>query len=120
VPEIKKMSLRSSRDGAAGLALLAEGHAAGAALQNLLAGDAGRAHRQVHLLPASGAPAAHTGAQCIEWCGHRLFDDSSVAGNMPAGPQVIDATARTYRESATLPFAERLIAALRIQRFSAS
>jgi uncharacterized Ntn-hydrolase superfamily protein len=63
-------------------------------------------------MPASGAPAAHTGSQCIDWCGHQLFDDFSVAGNMLAGPQVIEATAQAYRESHSLPFAERLLVAM--------
>jgi uncharacterized Ntn-hydrolase superfamily protein len=41
-----------------------------------------------------------------------LFEDFSVAGNMLAGPEVIEATARAYRESAGQPMAERLLAAM--------
>jgi len=77
-----------------------------------VAADAGRAHRQLHVLPAKGAGAVHTGASCIDWCGHALFDDFSVAGNMLAGAQVVDATARAYLETAGRPLAERLLAAL--------
>jgi uncharacterized Ntn-hydrolase superfamily protein len=112
VGALSTQALMNPLYGAAGLALLAEGRSAEHALQQLLAGDEGRAHRQVHLLPASGAPAAHTGSQCIDWCGHQLFDDFSVAGNMLAGPQVIEATAQAYRESHSLPFAERLLVAM--------
>ena len=73
---------------------------------------AGRAQRQLHVLPAIGPPAAHTGDTCVDWCGHVLFDDFSVAGNMLAGPQVIAATADAYREAQGLPLAERLLAAM--------
>ncbi len=98
--------------GPAGLALLAAGQPAAEALAELIASDAGREHRQLHLLPATGPAAAHTGAACIDWCGHQLFDDFSVAGNMLAGPQVLAATADAYLSAAGLPLAERLLAAM--------
>lgn len=81
-------------------------------LAALLGADAGSALRQFHMIDASGRSAAHTGADCIDWCGHTLREGFSVAGNMLAGPQVIHATADSYAAHATLPFAERLIAAL--------
>lgn len=112
VGALSTQALMNPLYGAAGLALLADGEPAVQALQRLLAGDEGRAHRQVHLLPAVGAPVAHTGSQCIDWCGHQLFDDFSVAGNMLAGPQVIEATAQAYRDAHRLPFAERLLVAM--------
>ena len=98
--------------GPAGLALLGAGQPAAEALAELIASDAGREHRQLHLLPATGPAAAHTGAACIDWCGHQLFDDFSVAGNMLAGPQVLAATADAYLSAAGLPLAERLLAAM--------
>ncbi len=98
--------------GPAGLALLAEGRPAGEVVAALTAADAGRGHRQLHVLPATGSAAAHTGSQCIDWCGHGLFDDFSVAGNMLAGPQVIAATAQAFKASAGQPLAERLLAAM--------
>jgi uncharacterized Ntn-hydrolase superfamily protein len=81
-------------------------------LTELLAADTGSAQRQLHLIDALGRGAAHTGASCVDWCGHTLRDGFSVAGNMLAGPQVIQATADTYVARPALPFAERLIAAL--------
>jgi uncharacterized Ntn-hydrolase superfamily protein len=98
--------------GPAGVALLGEGRSAADVVATLTGADAGQAVRQLHVLPARGAPAAHTGASCIDACGHRLFDDFSVAGNMLAGPEVLEATARAYRENTTLPLAERLLAAM--------
>ncbi len=98
--------------GAAGLDLLAQGLAAETVLARLTAGDAGRPVRQVHALPANGPGAAHTGEACVDWCGHSLEPDFSVAGNMLAGPQVLAATARAFRDSQGQPLAERLMAAM--------
>ena len=62
---------------------------------------------------AAGRIAAYTGAECVDWCGHIARDDFSVAGNMLAGPAVIDETAAAYSAERALPFARRLIAAMR-------
>ena len=78
----------------------------------LTAADAGRDLRQLHMIDAQGRIAAHTGRACIEWCGQRAGDGYSVAGNMLAGPRVLDDTAATFEAGSALPFAERLIAAL--------
>jgi uncharacterized Ntn-hydrolase superfamily protein len=61
----------------------------------------------------AGSCTAHTGKDCVDWCGHLANDGFSIAGNMLAGPQVLDETAKTYRASAVLPFAQRLTAAMR-------
>ena len=98
--------------GPAGLAMLADGRAAGEVVAALTSADAGRAQRQLHVIAARGAGAAHTGEACVEWCGHRVFDDFSVAGNMLAGPQVLQATADAFIASAGRALAERLIAAM--------
>ena len=78
----------------------------------LVAGDAGRDHRQLHMIDAQGRIAAHTGAACIDWCGHRAGAGYSVAGNMLVGARVVDDTATAYEATGHLPFAERLVAAL--------
>jgi uncharacterized Ntn-hydrolase superfamily protein len=81
-------------------------------IERLTSADEGRSHRQLHLIGADGRSAAHTGSACVAWCGHTAGEGFSVAGNMLAGPQVIEATAEAYRVHAALPFAERLIAAM--------
>lgn len=91
---------------------LARGLAPERIVEQLTAPDEGRAHRQLHLIGADGRTAAYTGSSCVDWCGHTQGQGFSVAGNMLAGPQVIEATAAAYRDHAGLPFAERLIAAL--------
>jgi len=98
--------------GTNGLRLLKEGRSAAEVVGTLVAADAGRDHRQVHVLDARNTCAAHTGAACIDWCGHLIGDSFSVAGNMLAGARVLEDTAATYRERAELPLARRLIASL--------
>jgi uncharacterized Ntn-hydrolase superfamily protein len=98
--------------GPRGLRLLGEGVSAPDALGSMLAGDAGRDHRQVHMLDAAGRNAAHTGAACVEWCGHKLGPGFSVAGNMLAGSRVVEDTFTAYADNTSLPFAERLLAAM--------
>lgn len=95
------------------LRLLREGLAPAETVAALIASDPGGAHRQLHMLDARGRSARHTGSACIDWCGDLGGPDLSVAGNMLAGPEVIQATARAYQAATALPFAQRLIAALK-------
>ena len=74
--------------------------------------DAGREHRQLHMIDRAGRIAAHTGTACIDWCGHRMGAGYSVAGNMLVGARVLDDTAAAYEASSALPFAERLLVAM--------
>ena len=98
--------------GARGLDLLARGRSAGEVVADLTAADAGRDQRQLHVMPAHGAAAAHTGSACVGWCGQQLHDDFSVAGNMLAGPEVLQATADAFIASQGKPLAQRLLAAM--------
>lgn len=94
------------------LEAMARGEPPSDIVARLAAADAGGDHRQLHLIDAKGRIGAHTGAACIEWCGHRAGFKYSVAGNMLAGPQVLEATAHAFEMSAGRPLGERLIAAL--------
>jgi len=96
-----------------GLRLIREGVSAADVVRILVTPDAGREHRQVHVMAADGKFATHTGAECVPWCGHWIGEDMSVAGNMLAGPQVISETVRTMRERAGLALPRRLIEAMR-------
>ncbi|MGY6633670.1 MAG: DUF1028 domain-containing protein [Alkalilacustris sp.] len=97
--------------GVEALALLSEGAPAPAVIDALVAMDAGHPHRQVHLVDAAGRAAAFTGSDCVDWCGQLVGDGVSVAGNMLAGPQVLDATLTAF-DRAALPLAERLLVAM--------
>jgi uncharacterized Ntn-hydrolase superfamily protein len=112
VGAVATQALMNPLYGPAGLTLLAQGLPPGAVVAALTAADPGAAQRQLHVLGARGAGAAHTGAGCIDWCGQRVRDGYSVAGNMLAGPRVIEATAETFEATAGRPLAERLVAAL--------
>jgi len=98
--------------GPRGLQRLQEKVAAASVVAELVAADAGRDHRQLHLMDWAGNSAAHTGAACIAYAGSRAADGISVAGNMLTGPDVLDATAAAYAANSSLPLARRLIAAM--------
>jgi uncharacterized Ntn-hydrolase superfamily protein len=95
-----------------GLKLLREGLAPGDIVKTLIAADGGRESRQLHIMDAGGRIAAHTGAQCVDWCGHIEGNGFSIAGNMLAGARVLDDTADAYVAHESLPFAQRLITAM--------
>jgi uncharacterized Ntn-hydrolase superfamily protein len=96
-----------------GVRLLREGRAPGDIVETLIAADAGHASRQLHIMDAKGLIAAYTGRDCVDWCGHLKGDGFSLAGNMLAGGRVLDDTAKTYLANAAMPFARRLITAMR-------
>ncbi len=98
--------------GTEGRRMLESGDPADALLKEFAARDAGRDIRQCHMLDAKGNFAAHTGAGCVDWAGHRVGDMHSVAGNMLTGPEVVEATFDTYAARSDLPMAERLLAAM--------
>jgi uncharacterized Ntn-hydrolase superfamily protein len=64
-------------------------------------------------MDAKGQIAAYTGKDCVDWCGHHKGDGFSIAGNMLANRRVLDDTAKAYVANPRMPFAQRLIAAMR-------
>jgi uncharacterized Ntn-hydrolase superfamily protein len=97
--------------GRQGLELLRAGVPAPEVVRKLTAPDEGREHRQLHVIDPQGRIGQHTGKSCVGWCGAIAGEGFSVAGNMLAGPGVIEETARAFRQSRRT-LAERLIAAL--------
>jgi uncharacterized Ntn-hydrolase superfamily protein len=97
-----------------GMAMLRAGRPAPEVVAALTAADAGREVRQLHILDAAGRIAQHTGTGCVPWAGSVVGRDCSVAGNMLAGPEVVEATARAYDEAAAegVEMTERLLRAL--------
>ncbi len=98
--------------GVRGLELLTEGRPAAEVVAALTEADEARQSRQVHIIDTGGTNAAFTGSDCVDWAGHLVADGVSVAGNMLAGPLVVEETLEAYRSGAGLPFALRLISAL--------
>jgi uncharacterized Ntn-hydrolase superfamily protein len=63
------------------------------------------------MIDAQGVISQYTGPACVTWCGSVRGTDVSVAGDMLAGPAVVERTLEAFqRASGTL--AERLLAAL--------
>jgi uncharacterized Ntn-hydrolase superfamily protein len=57
---------------------------------------------------------AHTGADCVPWCGHESGSGFTVAGNMLTGPDVLRAMAEAFAAGAEQKreLSERLLLAL--------
>jgi len=94
-----------------GLRLMAGGLPAREALAQLVAADQDAALRQVAMVDAHGAVAAHTGERCVPQAGHQLGDGFSCQANMMLNDTVWDAMAMAY-PAADGDFAARLMAAL--------
>jgi uncharacterized Ntn-hydrolase superfamily protein len=112
VGALSSQALLNPLYGQAGLDLLAQQISPEQTIAQLIASDTGRDQRQLHILPHKGLPAAHTGSACVDWCGHLLEEGLSVAGNMLAGPKVLEHTAQAFKDTRGKPMGERLLAAL--------
>jgi uncharacterized Ntn-hydrolase superfamily protein len=64
------------------------------------------------MIDAQGRGIAHTGGDCVDWAGHVVGESFSVAGNMLAGPQVVQATAEAFAGARGRALAERFLIAL--------
>src|SRR6516165_5165291 len=73
-----------------GAKLLREGKSPDDIITTQLASDPGRESRQLHIMDVHGRIAAHTGQDCVDWCGHLQGDGFSIAGNMLANGRVLD------------------------------
>ncbi|MGY6632205.1 MAG: DUF1028 domain-containing protein [Alkalilacustris sp.] len=78
----------------------------------VVAADAGRARRQMGLVCRSGTAGAFTGAENGDWKGALVAPDLVVAGNLLAGPQVLEAARAAVLEGGGL-MVDRLMAGLR-------
>lgn len=95
------------------LAHLDEGATASVALQRLLEEDPDRDHRQVGIVDVDGASASHTGSACYDWAGSLTGDGYAIQGNILVGSEVVEAMEAAWQSGTGLPFADRLLGALR-------
>lgn len=93
------------------LAELEAGASPDDALRRVLEDDPGRETRQLGVVTADGRAASFTGAECLDWAGHRVGEGYAVQGNILAGEAVVDGMARAFEQTAG-PLVERLVAAL--------
>ena len=74
--------------------------------------DLARETRQFHGISKAGEIVQHTGAECVDWAGHVRGENVSIAGNMLAGPKVIEETLEAWHSNAHMTFPERLLLAM--------
>lgn len=113
VGAVATQSLVDPAYGPLGLELMRLGRSGPAALASVLAGDEGRAVRQVAMIDTAGRVAAHTGERCIAEAGH-VVDEAqqfSVQANLMHNDTVWRAMAEAYRGHEG-DLADRLVAAL--------
>ncbi len=112
VGAVSTQSMTNRALGPAVLDAMASGLTPAAAITRALARDDGRHVRQIHAIDAKGRSAAWTGKHCVDWCGDFAGPNAHFAGNMLAGPHVLDATRSVFAGSTGLPLPERLMAAM--------
>ena len=112
VGAVSTQSMTNRTLGPAVLDAMASGLTPAAAITRALARDDGRHVRQIHAIDAKGRSAAWTGKHCVEWCGDLVGTNTHFAGNMLAGPQVLDATRSVFAANASLALPDRLLAAM--------
>lgn len=84
------------------------------ALRSVLAGDVEAALRQVIVVDRTGAVDGWTGDKCLPYAGHLTDAEVAVAGNMLAGPAVLEDMLASYRQNLGVSsFAATLLQALR-------
>ncbi len=98
--------------GPEGLDLMAQGVRPGTIVERFAGKDTDWEHRQVHMIGAQGRSACHTGAETVDWAGHRTGEDCTVAGNILTGPEVLDAMLESFEANPEEPLARRLMLAL--------
>lgn len=112
VGAIATQALANPYVGLDGLDLLAEGGSATSVRDALVAWDPDAARRQFAIVDAAGGVAAHTGDQTHDHVGHRTGAGFVAAGNLLAGPEVLDAMAAAFVATAEEALPERLLGAI--------
>lgn len=82
--------------GPRGLARMGEGASAPEALAELVAADAMAAVRQVAMVDAHGGVGAHTGTDCMSFCGQELGHHHSAQANLMASERVWGAMSEAF------------------------
>lgn len=96
---VATQSFIERRYGSSGLKLMEEGWSADQALNAIKGGDPHPEIRQVAMLDSLGRPAVHTGANCIEFAGHRMGKGYSVQANLMINKGVPEAMEKAFLKS---------------------
>jgi uncharacterized Ntn-hydrolase superfamily protein len=111
VGAVATQSVPDPAHGARILDLLGQGVFPDAAIDDVLAGDAGAAFRQIGVVDARGHVATWTGPGCMAEAGHRGANDVSAQANIMFSPTVPAEMVAAW-QAREGPLAERLLAAL--------
>ena len=111
VGAVATQALANTSFGPDGLDLLARELSAQQALDQLLASDPGREHRQIGIVDRLGNSATFTGKNCMEWAGGVSHASYAIQGNILAGPQVVRQMETAFLTT-TGELPERLLTAL--------
>lgn len=95
-----------------GLRLMESGLSAAEATDRVLAEDPGRGVRQLGMVDATGGSATFSGDECTEWYGGVSEPNFAAQGNMLLRGDTVSAMADSFRATAGLELAERLMRAL--------
>ncbi len=98
--------------GPKGLELMEKGKSSVSALKELAAKDEGKDFRQVAFLDNTGKASAFTGEKCVESALQHVGNNFSVQANMMLNDNVVPAMAKSFKENANLPLAERVLKVL--------
>lgn len=98
--------------GLTGLEELAKGKSAQMLCDELTAADMGRERRQCVIIDLQGNTATWAGKELTGYCGSVLQRGVAVAGNLLAGPEVLQSMIDTFLARQDTPFERRLLAAL--------
>ena len=79
-----------------GLRLLEAGMSAKETVDQLVAQDEGRDHRQLGVVDKDGRSASYTGAECLDWAGGLSGEGFAIQGNILTGPGVVEAIRETF------------------------
>lgn len=101
----------NSSYGPRAIRMLERGVAPREIVESLVAEDPLRDRRQLAVIGVDGDRAVFTGDSCLPWAGSLEGDSCLVAGNLLAGPEVLEAMVQAF-ESSEGVLAERLLAAL--------
>ena len=111
VGAVATQALANLEYGPKGLQMMELGLSAEEAVAKLTENDPQRDDRQLGIVDATGRSAAWTGKYCFSYAGNVTGKNFSAQGNILAGPEVVQAIAKSF-EGSSGPLAERLMAAL--------
>jgi uncharacterized Ntn-hydrolase superfamily protein len=112
VGAIATQAYANPRYGPEGLRLLRDGLSAREVVEELIAADEGREHRQLGVVDAKGGSETYTGAECMDWAGGLAGSCFAAQGNILVSEATVTAMADTFAASAGRPLAMRLLQCL--------